>query len=311
MDDIPGIGGRREPKLTSARRGARQIQLPRSQWAGPSANIELGLPMPDLDARLEFATIATDQARKTTLPKQPKAFLFIGRGRTGKTTNIRYLITEMDRKGAAFAVLDADTTNPVLEQYVELASRPPGYDDETLTAWMTDCVFSAIGEKSHLLIDLGGSDRTLRGVLNSVPDFVSVVETMGGAVIACCTLGSSADDLAPLANLHRAGFRPTATVLLFNEASLGSTEVHPGAFASVQSQRFFHELIDNHNAVPLLIPRLKVADTVERRRLDFEFAKSGQSAPGEDPLNFTERVLLRSWMTKMAEVYQPISGWFE
>jgi hypothetical protein len=133
---------------------------------------------------------------------------------------------------------------------------------------------------------------------------------MGGAVVACCTLGSSADDLMPLANLHQLGFRPTATALLFNEASLGTAEVHRESFTSIKSHSFYRELIEVHNAVPLLIPRLDVAETIERRRLNFLDASRGMTNPGVDPLTVSQQFVLRAWLKKMDEVYQPISGWF-
>jgi len=267
--------------------------------------------MPDVDVRQRFAEFAARQASRIALPKQPKVFFFIGRGRTGKTTNIRYIISVVDRRDVGFSVLDADTINPVLHQYVDAANTPPAYDEASLVTWMTECVFSAMAEGSHLLVDLGGGDGILGGLLRRTPDIVRAVEEMGGAVIACCTLGSSPDDLTPLANLHHLGFRPTATVLLFSEASLGANEVHGDAFASIQAHSFYRELIGAHAAIPLLIPRLDVAEAVERRRLDFEYARNGLAAPGGQPLTVTQSFVLRAWLAKMAEVYAPISAWFE
>jgi len=265
--------------------------------------------MPDLDVRKRFADIAERQAAKTKLGNHPKVIFFIGRGRTGKTTNIRYLIRHFDKSDANFVALDVDSTNPVLQQYVEFAHLPPSYDPDALVQWLANYIISTITRNAHVLIDLGGGDSFLAHMIRSVPGFVQVVESFGGAVLAFCTLGPSPDDLMPLSNLHRVGFQPSATVLLLNEASLGTASLHTDAFIDVVEHSFYRRLIDDQNAVPLLIPRLQVADEVERRRLGFEFASKGDVGAAGTPLTVTQRFILNAWLQKMTEVYRPIAEW--
>jgi hypothetical protein len=272
--------------------------------------VQLGRHTPDIDVRKQFADFAARQATKTKFEAHPKVVFFIGRGRTGKTTNMRYLIRELERRDAGFAVLDVDATNPVLNQYVDFAHLPPSHDPDALIEWIADHIMSTIALNAHVLIDLGGGDTSLGHLLSNMPGFVQNVEDSGAGVLALCALGSSPDDLGPLANLHRVGFRPSATVLLLNEASLGSTGLHSESFIDVQEHSIYRMLINEQNAVPLLIPRLSVAEEIERRRLGFELASKGSAGAGGKPLTITQRIILGAWLQKMADVYEPIAGWF-
>jgi hypothetical protein len=265
--------------------------------------------MPDLEVRSKFTKLAERQAAKTKFERTAKVIFFIGRGRTGKTTNIRYLIRQFEQSNTAFAVFDIDATNPVLHQYVDYAQLPPSYGPDSLVQWLTDSIISTVSQQAYILIDLGGGDTTLAHLISSMPRFVQVVQGLGSAVLAFCTLGPSPDDLMPLSNLHRVGFQPSATVLLLNEASLGTASLHTDAFIDVVEHSFYRRLIDDQNAVPLLIPRLQVADEVERRRLGFTFASNGEAGVGGMPLTFTQRVILNAWLEKMTEAYRPIAEW--
>lgn len=272
--------------------------------------INLGRPMPDADLRDIFSKSAKIQAQKTIVSGKTKIIFFIGRGRTGKSTNIRYHIAQLARKQKNFIALDADKTNPVLGQYIGGVGMPPSYEDEAIASWLSETILSAIPHGIHVLVDFGGGDTSLAYVVRFLPHIVGSIEQMGGAVVTCCALGTSVDDLSPFANLYNLGFRPTATAFLFNEAA--APTLHPSSFADIQAHSFYRRLTDEHAAVSLLIPALKVAQAVEARRLNFFDAKEGaQPDTQAPPLRLFEQLILGGWLANMEQVYQPVGSWFE
>ncbi len=175
--------------------------------------------MPDLTLRAEFTENAVAQARKTDLTGKLKVHLFIGRGRTGKTTNIRYHLANFYEAKQILSLLDVDQTNPVLAQFANDVGMPSQQDDTTVAEWLSETVYGLVQSKSNIIVDFGGGDTCLSNTMREFPNFVKDIETMGAAVIANCTVGPSINDLTPLANLWALGFRPTAIAFLFNEAS--------------------------------------------------------------------------------------------
>jgi len=299
------------PKTTPAQKpGAKPVV----RSAAPSAprqlpEIRLGRPMPQLDARAAFAELARRYGGNIDLSDKFKAVFLIGRGNSGKTTAARYIAERWVKLGLDHITLDADKTNPVLNEYIH-AERPPSYDDASMATWIADQTFGAIGTGIHVLVDLGGGDSALGALVERIPGFVADLEAAGGAVIACCTLGSSVDDLGPLANLHAVGFRPTATALLLSEASL-ATPINEASFAAIQAHSFYKEMIANQRTVPILVPALQAAQEVELRRMNFEEAGSGVAPPGGFALGPYHQAVVRAWLTKMEQAFSPIASWFK
>ena len=271
--------------------------------------IRLGRPMPQLDARAVFADLARRYGGSIDLSGKFKAVFLIGRGKSGKTTTARYIAECWAKLGLDYLVLDADKTNPVLNEYMR-AKRPRSYDDDSIATWIADETFGAIGTKIHVLVDLGGGDTALGVLVERIPGFVADIEAAGGAVIACCTLGSSVDDLGPLANLHAVGFRPTATALLLSEASL-TTPINEASFAAIQAHSFYKEMIANQRTVPILVPALQAAQEVELRRMNFGEAGSGVAPPGGYALGPYHQAVVRAWLAKMEQAFSPIASWFK
>ena len=258
----------------------------------------------------ELINLARTAAERMNLAGKNKAIFFLGRGKTGKTTTIRFLAEKWFQQDTPMALLDADRTNGVLRQYFDSVERPPSDDDGSVAAWMVDTVLEAIADQANILIDLGGGDTTLAHLVQSVPSFVQEVERAGGAVVACCTLGSEQDDLMPMARLDAMGLRPTATVLLFNLAAL-SVPLNKTSFAAIQSHDFYKTLVETRGAAPIFVPVLKAAAAVENRRMTFEDARDGVIRPGISPISPFLRLAIRDWMLKMDKAFEPIRSWLE
>lgn len=274
--------------------------------------ISIGRPIPGIDARAEFAKLTADAARGRDYSGKAKVILFAGRGRTGKTTIIRYFADRLLQIGRRFVVMDADRTNPVLRDYIEDVDYPPLYEEDAVASWIARRALECARDGHHVLIDLGGSDGSILRLAEHSSKLSEHVERVGGAVILCCLVGASADDLGPFANLQRAGFRPSATCFLFNEgALLSGTKLHSRSFEAIQDSQFYRQLVDHWRVVPVLVPALSVADSVEKWRLPFSVIRDGHSPIPGSMISPFDQLVVEGWMEQMQAAFSPISSWFE
>jgi polynucleotide 5'-kinase involved in rRNA processing len=69
------------------------------------------------------------------LTGKPKVWLTIGRGKTGKTTLIRFLVEETIGAGRQVVIADVDRTNATLANYFVGVQRPPATRAASLRGW--------------------------------------------------------------------------------------------------------------------------------------------------------------------------------
>src|SRR3954462_14921209 len=86
-------------------------------------------------------------------------WLTIGRGKTGKTTLIRFLVEETMGAGRQVLIADVDRTNATLTSYFEGVQRPPEGDESSVSAWLEKLLTFAMAQKLSAYIDLGGSEH--------------------------------------------------------------------------------------------------------------------------------------------------------
>ena len=270
--------------------------------------VPLGRRQPQVEALAAFTAQTQIHGSRKDLSGKSKVIFFTGRGRTGKTTLVRYFAERLSITNSKFSVLDGDKTNPVLDQYFD-AERPDSFDDASMAAWIAGNALACVGNGAHLIVDLGGGDTSLAQLVQVLPNLVAELEAGDGAVVVCCTLGTAPEDLSPLSNLYTLGFRPTATALLFSQAAL-TTPLTEASFAAIQTHSFYKRLLDEQGAVPILVPALSVAAAVEARRLNFQHACDGATPPGGFPLGLYERFVVRDWMVKMEKAFAPVASWF-
>jgi len=244
------------------------------------------------------------------LTGKPKVWLTIGRGKTGKTTLIRFLVEEAMNAGHQVLIADADRTNPTLSSYIESAQRPPEGDESSHSAWLEKLFTFIMAQKVSAYIDLGGGDTTLRRLVSEVRDLVAVLEAAGVAVVAAYLLGPQTDDLSPLATLEAAGFQPAATALVLNEGLIEASLPREEAFARVLRHSAFREAMAR-GAAALWIPRLLPAGEIEARRVLFGQAAAGAVREGrkQTPLGPFDQGRTRGWLDTMRAEFAPVRSW--
>jgi hypothetical protein len=250
-----------------------------------------------------------EAASGVDLSGKKKIVFWIGRGKTGKTTAIRWSAEAALLDGTALLMADMDPTNDTFSQYVANVARPPEASDPALALkWLDKLLQHALDHKLSVLVDLGGGDTTLRRLVSQLPDLVQLVEAQGFAMVLFYTVGPQEEDLSPLATMEGLGFRPTATAIVLNEAMAEVGDPPPNAFARILRHSVFLAAV-KRGAVPIWMPRLLPAQQVEIRRLQFRDAAAGETGQGKTPLGPFDRSRVLNWLQTMDASFAGIKTW--
>ena len=243
------------------------------------------------------------------LSDKKKIIFWIGRGKTGKTTGIRWSAEAAILAGTTLLMADLDPTNDTFSQYVGNVARPPDASDPALSLkWLDKLLQHALQHGASLLVDLGGGDTTLRRLVAQLPDLVEMFEAQGFAIVLFYTVGPQEEDLSPLATMQGLGFKPTATTIVLNEAMAEVGDPPLNAFARILRHSAFLAAV-KRGAVPIWMPRLLPAQQVEIRRLQFRDAASGEIGQGKTPLGPFDRSRVLNWLQAMDTNFAGIKTW--
>jgi hypothetical protein len=255
------------------------------------------------------SSVASEPAIGIDLAGKKKVIFWVGRGKTGKTTGIRWMAEMAVAAGTPLLMADLDPTNDTFSKYIENVGRPSDASDPAISLkWLDKLLQHALQKQSSLLVDLGGGDTTLRRLVSQLPDLVEMFECVNFAVVLLYTVGPQEEDLSPLATLQNLNFKPTATAIILNEGLVDVGDTRETAFARITNHSAFRKAIGNR-AVPIWMPKLLPAQQVEVRRMHFHDAANGGVGLMDTPLGVFDRSRLMSWLSKMDANFLGIKSW--
>lgn len=279
---------------------------------GPDLDDEPEVSVRMAPAATAAATPAKRSAAALNLTSKPKTWFLVGAGGTGKTMLARWLGWQMQAAGRAAILAALDPQNRSLTTWFENVEQPPSSDGVQTSRWLRDLLKYVMAERQSALLDFGGGDTALLRLIEAVPDFVAALEEAGVEPVACYMLAPRQDDLAILETLEAARFTPRATALVLNEGRVDSTLSRDEAFARVRRHSALKSAL-TRGAVPIWMPRLEpeVAQDIEGKRLQFGQARDGQVPDGARfaPIGGFERSMVRRWMERMDQEFEPIKTW--
>ena len=238
------------------------------------------------------------------LTGQPKIVFAAGRGKTGKTTLLRWISEISLRRGASVILADVDPSNASYSLYFNEVARP-GTDNPTgVVRWLQNLIEHCVNDKQSAIIDLGGGDTTLRTLATELPGLAQEMEQAGLSPVMLYLLGTQADDLAPALTLTARGFVPKAQSLVLNEFAVDAGQSRDEAFEWLLSAPGLAQLLDR--SVRVWMPRLFAAEAIEARRCSFLNARDGKVSP---PLGMFDAARLRAWLDAMDRRFAGISSW--
>lgn len=281
---------------------AGTLDLFADDYSGPE--MELSTP-----GGMIASPIAAAPASGIDLTGKKKIIFWVGRGKTGKTTGIRWMAEMATTAGTPLLMADLDPTNDTFSKYLENVGRPSDASDPAISLkWLDKMLQYALQKKSSLLVDLGGGDTTLRRLVTQLPDLVEMFEAANFAIVLLHTVGPQEEDLSPLATLQNLNFNPTATAIILNEGLVDIGDIRETAFARITNHSAFRKALSNR-AVPVWMPKLLPAQQVEIRRMHFRDAANGDVGMMDTPLGVFDRSRLISWLDKMDANFAGIKSW--
>ena len=243
------------------------------------------------------------------LSGKKKVIFFVGRGKTGKTTLIRWLAETALASDGSFLMADMDPTNDTFSKYIDGVARPSEPGDPVLSLkWLDRLLQHAMHTGTSVLVDLGGGDTTLRRLVSQLPDLVSMFETAGFAVVVFYTVGPQEEDLSPLATMESLNLKPSASAIVLNEGLVEVGDDRDTAFARIRRHSAFIGAV-NRGAIPVWMPKLLPAAQVEMRRLHFRDAAAGHNGQGKSPLGPFDRARVGTWLNAMEAGFAGIETW--
>ena len=251
------------------------------------------------------AASADPVAQGVDLSDRPKIIMAAGRGKTGKTTMLRWMAERGLANGSRFLMADIDPTNASFSAYFPDTARPDSVEPLAVRRWLQDFLQFTLAERMTAVIDLGGGDTALRSMVAEMPALNEMIEQSGHAVALFYLVGHQPEDMTPIATLADLGFNPAARAIVLNEGTAPIGVSRDQAFARVVSHQLFGDQVAD-GAVPLWMPRLHAADAVEARQASFYAARDGKT---KHPIGIFDRSRVSHWLHAMEEKFAGVTSW--
>ena len=231
----------------------------------------------------------------------------MGRGRTGGSTLLDWLVQRARTEGRNIAVGDGDRRNPTLA-----GLYPPGtpggatqpVTDETADVkdWITAQLSEMVALRTSLVLDLGGGDRVLSeyGRDLGLVDFCTMA---GIEPLALFMSGPEMDDFDHVLTIWQAGyFRPGRAVLVFNEHLVAQGRTPTGAFDAIMNRPEMDQMMAQGLRV-IFMPRLPCMTEMRRAGLSFLDAVANKAGTDGKPLDPVRQFMVTSWHKRMLEQF--------
>jgi hypothetical protein len=238
------------------------------------------------------------------LTGRAKIIFAAGRGKTGKTTLLRWLTETSIVNGGAPILADVDPSNATFSAYFADVARPDTDNPAGVAAWLQELIEYCLRERQSALIDLGGGDTTLRSLAAEMPGLATHIEAAGMAPVMFHLTGPQPEDLLPALTLAARGFTPTAQALVFNEYAIEPGSTRERAFDRLTASSAYSNLAAP--CVKLWMPRLHAAEAVESRQCGFAAARDGTI---NSPLGLFDAARVRVWLDTMDRRFAGVRSW--
>jgi len=227
--------------------------------------------------------------------KQPVLAVRLGRGRTGGTTGLDWLVQRAQAGGRDVIIADADVKNPTLSNlYNGRALQPPSKEASDIRDWLTTVLDKMASAECSAALDLGGGDDRILQEYDL--DLASFCESVGVAALAFYSLGPEPDDLDHAYSVFSSGvFRPEHALIVLNGALARQGQTVATAFGRTLKSDQLRAMIDA-GAKPIIMKRLACLEQIRELRLSLN-----EAAQSREVLGPVGSFMVRRWLVDLEE----------
>ncbi|VFU17586.1 hypothetical protein [Methylocella tundrae] len=230
-----------------------------------------------------------------------------GRGRTGGSTFLDFLIQRARRAGREVIIGDGDKGNPTLAAFYPAeeqdgARQPISADIADVSEWVTTLSGEMALRKASLVLDLGGGDRVLAEHARdmNLPEFC---EDVGATALGVFMIGPDKDDFEHVLSIFRAGyFRAEHSILVLNYNLVKAGKNAVSAFEWLESHSGYSEMLKRGSVIRM--EKLACMEVMRAEGLSLNEAIEGRRGKSGVPFDPARAYQVKVWMNKMEKQFR-------
>jgi hypothetical protein len=290
------------PDITPEK-GAPKVGTPKSVPFKPGTNKFNGRDI-DFDSLAPKTEAEPSIERGIDLAGKTKIVFAAGRGKTGKTTLLRWFAEMSAQRNDNVILADIDPSNASFSKYFSDVARPETDNPAGVARWLQQLIEHCIDQHTSAIVDLGGGDTTLRTLASEMPSLATQIESSGLVPVMLYMLGTQPEDLTPARTLSARGFTSKAQALILNEYAIEAGSTRGEAFDRITNLPTFLDMAKS--SVRVWMPRLFPAEAIEARECRFLDARDGKVTP---PLGLFDAARLKAWLEAMNRRFAGVASW--
>ena len=228
---------------------------------------------------------------------RPVLAVRLGRGRTGGTTGLDWLIQRAQAASRPILVADGDKRNATLSGLYNGHTLQPSSDATgDVKDWISSVLDQMATARISAALDLGGGDRVLHeyGLDMELVEFCASIDV---SPLALYFLGPERDDLEHAFALFTAKvFRPDHTIIVLNEALIKMSQSPQRAFARVVQSEEMRAMTEA-GAKFIGMQRLPCLDQIRAAGISFNAA----AADKDHVIGPVASFMVRRWLHHLEE----------
>jgi hypothetical protein len=255
---------------------------------------------------------AIEEVKDADHASRPVLAICFGRGKTGSTTFLDFIIQRARRAGRAITVADGDRKKPTLAGLYPPgepggALQPRGKNIGDVMEWVTEITSEAAAAQVSMVLDMGAGDDVLElhGKELNLQEFCVA---SGVEPLAIYTIGREVEDFDYVMGVYEDGyFRSERALLVLNESLVPLGKSAGGMFDFVYSDPRFERIGETAKVVTM--PKLACMDAMRKERLTYYGAAEGERGQSGRPMIMGQQFMAKSWLNRMEENLASVRKW--
>jgi hypothetical protein len=255
---------------------------------------------------------AIDEIKDVAADSRPVLAVRLGRGRTGGTTFMDFLIQRARRNGKTVRVADGDRLHSTLSGFYPPgepggALRPQSTEIGDVAEWVTEVVSQAAADQVSMVLDMGAGDSVLEQHAKQM-SLSEFCEASGIALLAVYTVGTAKDDFNDAMTVYEKGYaRCDRTLFVMNESLIENGKGAAGAFDFVMDDARYQAI--EHKVRTVRMPNLACMKAMRDENLSAYEAVEGERGASGRPMSLGHQFTVKTWINRMEQRLSSVEDW--